>query len=240
MTRKVMFEFMAILVVVLLAPVVAAQEPQVLKTDKEKESYAIGVDLARNLRRQGIEAETEAMLKGMRDVFTRSELLLTEEDLQVALSTFQTEMKLTRARAARYVQDLNKTKGDAFRAENKMKEGVVTLPSGLQYKVLREGYGKKPTATDTVEINYRGTLIDGTEFDSSYSRRQSTTLKVSGVIKGWEEALQLMPAGSKWELVIPPELAYGANGRSYGKRVPGLYIGPYETLIFELELVSIH
>jgi FKBP-type peptidyl-prolyl cis-trans isomerase len=239
MNLKNTLKLAAVLTVVLLAGQAAAQEPPVLKTDKEKMSYAIGVDLARNFQRQRIDAETDALLKGMRDVLSRSKLLMTEEDLHVALNTFQTELKQTRSRAVKAVASENKKKGEDFLAANKVREGVVTLPSGLQYKVLKEGDGKKPTGTDTVEVNYRGTLIDGTEFDSSYSRGQPATLKVTGVIKGWSEALQLMPVGSKWQIFIPSELAYGAAGHSYGKRVGGFNIGPNETLIMEVELLAI-
>jgi FKBP-type peptidyl-prolyl cis-trans isomerase len=233
------FKFMAILSVVLLATAVFAQEPQALKTDKEKMSYAIGVDIARNFQRQRIDADTDALLKGMRDVLSRSKLAMSEEELYAALNEFQTELKQTRARTVAAAAAQNKQKSDAFLAANKTKEGVVTLLSGLQYKILKEGDGKKPTGDDTVEVNYRGTLLDGAEFDSSFARGQPATLKVAGVIKGWAEALQLMPVGSKWELFIPPELAYGAAGHSYGKRVGGRNVGPNETLIFEVELLAI-
>jgi FKBP-type peptidyl-prolyl cis-trans isomerase len=203
MIRIVILKVMAIVGMTFLTAPLFAQEPEALKTDKEKVSYAIGVDIARNFQRQGIDAETDALLRGMRDVLSRSKLLLSEEELRVALNEFQTELKQTRARSVRYVVEDNKRKGDAFLAANRAKEGVVTLPSGLQYKILKEGDGRKPTDTDTVEVNYRGTLIDGTEFDSSYGRGQPATLKVTGFIKGWTEALQLMPVGSKWQLFIP-------------------------------------
>jgi UDP-GlcNAc:undecaprenyl-phosphate/decaprenyl-phosphate GlcNAc-1-phosphate transferase len=229
----------AVLTLVFLACQATAQEPPVLKTEKEKMSYAIGVDLARNFQRQRIDAETDALLKGMRDVLSRSKLLMSEEELYAALNEFQTEQKQTRGRALRAVASENKKNGDAFLASNKTKEGVMTLPSGLQYRILKEGDGKKPTDTDTVEVNYRGILIDGTEFDNSYSRKQPATLKVTGAIKGWTEALQLMPVGSKWQLFIPSELGYGTKGHSYGKRIGGFNIGPNETLIFEVELVAI-
>jgi FKBP-type peptidyl-prolyl cis-trans isomerase len=230
---------MTILGVILLITVAAAQEPQGPKTEKEKISYAIGVDLARNFQRQGINAEVDALLKGMRDVLTRSKLLMSEEELYTAMNTFQTELKQARSKTAASVAADNKRKGDAFLSANKAKEGVVTLPSGLQYKILTEGNGPKPTDADTVDVNYRGTLVDGTEFDSSYGRGQPATLKVNGIIKGWSEGLQLMPVGSKWQLFIPSELAYGAAGHAYGKRVPGHNIGPNEALVFEVELLAI-
>jgi len=133
----------------------------------------------------------------------------------------------------------NKKKGDNFLAANKAKEGVVTLPSGLQYKILKEGNGQKPKETDTVEMNYQGTLIDGTVFDSSYSRGPPSVLKITGVIPGLKQALQLMRVGSKWQIFVPSELAYGVTGHAYGKRVGGFNIGPNETLIFEVELLAI-
>ena len=128
--------------------------------------------------------------------------------------------------------EVNKKEGDAFLAANKTKDGVVTLPSGLQYKILTQGTGPKPTPTDSVVCNYKGTLLNGTEFDSSYKRGQPATFPVGGVIKGWTEALQLMPVGSKWQLFVPSDLAYGQRG-------PGGGIGPNSTLVFEVELISI-
>ncbi len=239
MILKKMAVWMAVFCVGFPAAFVSAQQSSVLKTEKERKSYAIGVDLGKKFQKQGIDADSDALLKGMRDVLTRSTLLMTEEDLQAALNDFQTEMKQTRARAVRYVAQDNKTKGDAFLAANKTKEGVVTLPGGLQYKILKAGSGAKPTEADTVVVKYRGNLIDGTEFDSSYGRGQPATFKMAGVIPGWKEALKLMPVGSQWQLFIPPELAYGAKGLAYGTRGSGVKIGPYETLIYELELVAI-
>jgi UDP-GlcNAc:undecaprenyl-phosphate/decaprenyl-phosphate GlcNAc-1-phosphate transferase len=238
MRLKVTWMLMAVLTVVMLEAQVSAQEIPVLKM--QKESYAVGVDLARNLKRQGIAADADALAKGVRDELSGAKLLMTEEDLRAALNEFQAELKQTRARAVRYVAQDNKIKGDAFLAENKAKEGVVSLPSGLQYKILKEGNGKRPTEADSVEVNYRGTLLDGTEFDNSYTRGQPGTFKVTGVIPGWKEALKLMAVGSKWQLFIPSELAYGANGHAYGKRGSDRrIIGPNETLIFELELLAI-
>ncbi|MEN6437412.1 MAG: FKBP-type peptidyl-prolyl cis-trans isomerase [Syntrophobacter sp.] len=210
----------------------SAADTVVLKSDKEKQSYAIGVDLARNLKRRGIVAESEALSKGVRDEIAGAKLLMSEDELRVQLNAFQVEMKRTRARTVGAFAETNKSDGDAFLAANETKEGVVTLPSGLQYKILKEGSGKKPTEDDMVEVNYRGTFINGAEFDNSYRRGQPATFKVTGVIPGWTEALKLMPVGSKWQLYIPPQLAYGEHGS-------GRKIGPNATLIYDLELLAV-
>jgi FKBP-type peptidyl-prolyl cis-trans isomerase FklB len=232
MTMKMILKWMMILGVVLLAAQVGAEETLLLKTQKEKASYAIGVDLARNFKRLGIEVDVDVFLKALRDVFSGEKLLMSEEDLRATMNTFQAELRQKQAQAMRIAAEDNKKEGDVFLAENKTKEGVVTLPSGLQFKILKAGDGKKPTEADTVEVNYRGILINGTEFDSSYGRGQSATFKVTGVIPGWKEALKLMPAGSKWQIFIPPQLAYGERGA-------GRDIGPNATLIFEIELFAI-
>lgn len=209
-----------------------AQDPPAGKPRDAKTSYAVGVDLAKNLQRQEIEFDVDALLHGMRDILTKSKLQMTEEELQAALNAFQTDVKMHRARPLRYVSNLNKAAGDAYLADNAKKEGVVSLPSGLQYKVLKEGNGKRPAETDTVECNYRGTLVNGTEFDSSYRRGTATALKVAAVVPGLKEALQRMPVGSKWQVVVPPQLGYGEKGL-----LPK--IEPYETLVFEIELLSV-
>ncbi len=212
----------------------AADEQETKKdsmSKKEKVSYSIGVDMARNIRRHGVEVDMDLVTKGLRDVLSGGKLLMTDDELRKTLNTFQAEIKLKQIQARRMAAEDNRKKGEAFLAENKKKEGVVTLPSGLQYKILKEGNGKKPTEADTVECNYRGTLIDGTALDSSKTGKPDT-LKVAGIIPGWKEALQLMPVGSKWQLFIPPHLAYGERGAGQ--------IGPNATLIFELELLVIH
>ncbi len=217
----------------------SGQETAPLKNERDKQIYAVGVDLARNLKRQGFAAtEADALAKGVRDELTGAKLLLSEEELRAALNTFQTEVKKSRARPMAVAADDNRKRGEAFLAENKKKSGVVTLPSGLQYKILKEGDGKKPTEADMVLVNYRGTLVDGTEFDNSYSRGEPTTFKVTGVMPGWTEALQLMPVGSRWQLFIPSELAYGEKGSGLERRA-GRKIAPNETLIFEVELLAI-
>jgi len=217
---------------VLLAAQASAGEAPVLKTEKDKTSYGIGVDVARNFKGLGIDLDLDILIKALRDVYSGEKLLMTEEELRVTMNAYRAELMQKQAVAQRKAAEENQKKGDAFLAENKTKEGIVALPSGLQYKILNAGNGKTPTDADTVECHYRGTLIDGTEFDSSYRRGQPITLGVTGLIAGWREALKLMPVGSKWQLFIPPKLAYGARGA-------GRDIGPNATLIFEVELLAI-
>lgn len=215
-----------------LAAQASAEEAPVLKTQKDKMSYSIGAEAGRNFKRLGVEVDTDLLVKGLRDALSGEKLLMTDEELRAAMTAYQAEVRQKQAQAARLAAENNKKAGDAFLAENTTKEGIVTLPSGLQYKILKAGDGKRPTEADRVECNYRGTLISGTEFDSSYRRGQPATFKVSGVIPGWREALKLMPVGSKWQLFIPPQLAYGERGT-------GRDIGPNATLIFEVELLAI-
>lgn len=204
-----------------------------LTTDKQKSSYAIGMNWGTGLHRQNIDIDSAALIQGMKDALSGGKTLLTVEEAQAALTKLQGELQAKQQAKAKEDEAKNKKQGDDFLAANKTKEGVVTLPSGLQYKILTPGTGPKPTASDSVVCNYRGTLVDGTEFDSSYKRGEPATFPVSGVIKGWTEALQLMPVGSKWQLVVPSDLAYGARGTPNGP------IGPDSTLIFEVELISI-
>jgi FKBP-type peptidyl-prolyl cis-trans isomerase len=218
--------------ITLLAGMALAQDAPALKTPKDKLSYALGMDVANTLRRQSIEIDPTLFSKGFSDVYSGGKLLLSDEDARAVIGDMQKEMRRKAEEARAQSADNNKKVGDTFLAENKKAQGVVTLPSGLQYKVLKAGDGKKPTLEDTVVCQYRGTLIDGKEFDSSYKRNEPATFPVKGVIKGWTEALQLMPVGSKWELFIPPDLAYGERGA-------GADIGPNSTLIFDVELVSI-
>jgi FKBP-type peptidyl-prolyl cis-trans isomerase FklB len=213
----------------------AASSPNIpaLPTDKDKISYAIGMNIGKGLHKDDIEVDPNLLLRGLKDGLSGGQTLMTDDQVQSTMTQLQGQlrqkMEAQRAEAA----ETNKKEGDAFLAANKTKPGVVALPSGLQYKVLTQGTGPKPTASDTVTCNYRGTLINGTEFDSSAKHGgQPATFPVSGVIKGWTEALQLMPVGSKWQLYIPPTLAYGPRGA-------GGDIGPDATLIFDVELVSI-
>ena len=225
-------KWMMITVAGLLASQTSAFAAQELHSELEKTSYAVGADLGRNIQRQGITFDVEALLGGMRDALARSEFRMTEAELQATLNAFQTDLKLKRARPLQLVATKNKSDGDAFLAANKVKEGVITLPSGVQYRVLKEGQGRKPAAGDAVECHYRGTLIDGTEFDNSYRRGQPAALQVKAVVPGFAEALQLMTEGSKWQVFVPAQHAYGDKGS-------GSKIEPFATLIFEFELLSI-
>jgi FKBP-type peptidyl-prolyl cis-trans isomerase FklB len=218
---------------------VSAEEAPVFKTKKDKLSYVIGVDMGRTLNRQGIEVDLDIVTRGLKDGLSGEKLLMTEAELRTTVNTLQIEIRRKQAemrqkeiRNTVASAEDNKKKGDAFLAENKTKEGVVTLPSGLQYKILKAGGGRKPMDDDTVEVRYRGTLIDGTEFDRSPPDGKPATFKVAGVIPGWGEALKIMPVGSKWQLFIPPHLAYAQRGA-------GRVIGPNATLIFDLELIAI-
>jgi len=214
--------------IVLLVSQVSAQEKPALKSQKEKMSYIIGMDIGNNLKKQSIDIDPNILAKGVKDAFSGSQPLLNEQEIRETTMAFQKEMMAKQEEAAKK----NKKEGEAFLAENKKKEGVKTLPSGLQYKVIKAGTGKKPKLTDSVTTHYRGTLINGTEFDSSYRRGQPVSFQVNGVIPGWTEALQLMEEGAKWQLFIPSNLAYGERGA-------GRDIGPNATLIFEIELLSI-
>ncbi|MBS1126794.1 MAG: FKBP-type peptidyl-prolyl cis-trans isomerase [Nitrospirae bacterium] len=226
------FLWSMLLGVVLLASQAGAEEKKAFQTPKEKQSYSIGADIGNKLKSQSIDVDPDALAQGLKDAISGNKLLMTEQEIKESLSSLQKEMMEKQAERTKQLSEKNKKEGDAFLAENRKKEGVKTLPSGLQYKVITEGTGKTPKAEDTVITNYRGTLIDGTEFDSSYKRGQPATFPVKGVIPGWTEALQLMKEGSKWELFIPASLAYGERGA-------GNLIGPYTTLIFEIELISV-
>jgi FKBP-type peptidyl-prolyl cis-trans isomerase FklB len=204
-----------------------------LTTQKQKASYAVGANIGRGLHRDGVDVDPAIVARGLRDALAGAKLQLTDEEMKAALTTLTAEMKKKQDAETAAVSEANKKEGETFLAANKSKEGVTTLPDGLQYKILTPGNGPKPTPTDTVVANYKGTLINGTEFDSSYKRGQPVTFPVGQVIKGWTEVLQLMPVGSKWEVYIPSDLAYGPQGPGRGP------IGPNETLIFEIELVSI-
>lgn len=205
-----------------------AQQGAVLKDQKDKVSYTIGVNIGNNLKKQGIDINPELIARGLKDAVTGTKTLLTDAEMAEVMAAFQKVQQ-------QQISDLaakNQKEGAAFLAANKTKEGVKTLPSGLQYKVIKAGTGAKPKVGDTVKANYKGSLIDGSVFDSSEQHGGPATFQVDRVIKGWTEALQLMEVGSKWQLFIPSELAYQETGA-------GEVIGPNATLIFDVELVSI-
>jgi FKBP-type peptidyl-prolyl cis-trans isomerase FklB len=205
-----------------------------LTTQKQKNSYALGMSIGLGLKKQGVADSIDSALavRGMREALAGGKTAMTEDEMKAALQQLRTQFQATQEAKAHEAGSSARKEGDTFLATNKAKDGIKVLPDGLQYKVLTEGNGPKPAATDTVTVNYRGTLIDGKEFDSSYKRGQPASFPVNGVIKGWTEALQLMPVGSKWQLFIPADLAYGDRGA-------GADIGPGATLIFEVELLSI-
>ena len=223
-----MQRFMSVVCAVALTGVTmsgTASEKVELKTDQEKNGYSVGYDIGRSLQRQLADVDAESMARGLKDAMGGVAPALPDQEIQQRFATVRQE-------SAKKIVEKNKKDGEAFLAKNKGEKGVKTTASGLQYKVITAGKGKQPTAEDTVTVNYRGTLIDGTEFDSSYKRNQPATFPVKGVIAGWTEALPLMKEGSKWMLYIPANLAYGERGA-------GNMIGPNSTLIFEVELLSI-
>lgn len=203
-----------------------------LKDQKEKVSYSIGLNIGNDFKTQGVDVDTNILLKGMTDALSGAQPMLTEEQIQETLTQLQKDMVAKQETMAKEAAEKNKAAGAAFLAENGKKEGVTTLPSGLQYKVIEEGAGATPTLESTVTVHYKGTLVDGKEFDSSYSRNEPATFPVGGVIPGWTEAMQLMKEGAKWQIVIPSELAYGERGA-------GPVIGPNSTLVFEVELIKV-
>lgn len=203
-----------------------------MKDMTEKFSYALGMNLGSNLHKQSVDINPEIFKRGMQDAIAGNKMLLTEAEANEVVKQMEASVREKMQGMAKEMGEKNKQEGTAFLEANKSKEGVVALPSGLQYKVLTQGTGPKPALSDVVVCNYRGTLLNGKEFDSSYKRGQPASFPVSGVIKGWTEVLQLMPVGSKYQLFIPPDLAYGERGA-------GADIQPNSTLIFEVELISI-
>jgi FKBP-type peptidyl-prolyl cis-trans isomerase len=211
---------------------VVADPAVALDTTEKRLSYGIAYGLGQRLKQDGVPLDTAAFSAGIEDAFEGNEALLSEEEIGTEMQAYQENQAQEQEAAMGQVAAENASEGAAFLAENAKAEGVVVLESGLQYKVLTAGEGPKPTAEDTVEVHYRGTLIDGTEFDSSYTRGSTVSFGVTQVISGWTEALQLMPSGSKWQLYIPSDLAYGAGGA-------GGVIGPNATLLFDVELIQI-
>ena len=219
------------LAAVLVASIGLAQNKTPLKDQKDKASYSIGYDIGTTFKKQNVELNPDALFSGLKDALSGKEAM-SKEERDKTLADFQKEMVEKQAATTKAAGEKNTVDGEKFLAENKKKEGVKTTASGLQYKVLKEGTGASPKPTETVVTNYKGTLLDGTEFDSSYKRNEPATFPVNRVIPGWTEALQLMKPGSKYQLFIPSKLAYGERGA-------GKDIGPNSALIFEVELLSI-
>ena len=223
--------FLTVILSVGVAAPLFADGTNILSDEKSRVSYAIGMMLGHNWQQQGLEVDPDVAAQAIKTIQANGTTLLTQAEMQETLTAFQQTFKLKQQKMQAEKAVKNKAEGEAFLAKNKDKAGVVTLPDGLQYTVLTNGNGASPTANDTVTVNYRGTLLDGTEFDSSYKRGQPASFPVNGVIHGWTEALQLMKPGSKWKLFIPSELAYGESGRPS--------IPPNSVLIFEVELLSV-
>ena len=223
-----------ILVVLVGLAVVAcpALAEEQFKTNQEKVGYAIGMNIGKNMMAQNVDVDPDQVAAGLKAAFKGEETLLSEEEMGQVLMAFQQEMQMKQMAEMAAEAAKNQQVADEFLAANAKKEGVVALDSGLQYKVLSSGEGATPTAESTVEVHYRGTLVDGTEFDSSYERGEPVSFPVNGVIPGWTEALQLMKEGDKWQLVIPPQLAYAERG------APPV-IPPNAALVFEVELLKV-
>ncbi|MDP1604746.1 MAG: FKBP-type peptidyl-prolyl cis-trans isomerase [Legionella sp.] len=211
----------------------AAPDATTLNSDLDKLSYSIGADLGKNFKKQGIDINPAVMAKGLQDGMSGSQLILTDDQMKDVLNKFQKDLMAKRNAEFTQKAEANKVKGDAFLNQNKAQAGVVTLPSGLQYKIIENGKGAKPGKDDSVTVDYTGKLIDGQVFDSSEKAGKPATFKVSQVIPGWTEALQLMPAGSTWEIYVPAGLAYGT-------RSMGGPIGPNETLVFKIHLIAVN
>jgi FKBP-type peptidyl-prolyl cis-trans isomerase FklB len=227
-----MKRFLAGLLIVGIAaiPAIAAEKAK-LTTEKEKLGYSIGYVNGMNMKQDGIDVSTEQLARGVRDGYAGKKSVMTEDEIKVTLAAYEQKLRAKQAEEFKKIGDANKKAGDAFLAENKKKEGVVTLPSGVQYREIKAGTGKQPKETDSVKVHYAGSLIDGTEFDSSIKRGEPATFAVNGVVKGFSEVLQIMKEGAKWQVVIPSGLAYGEQGRGP--------IGPNQTLLFELELIQV-
>jgi FKBP-type peptidyl-prolyl cis-trans isomerase FklB len=221
-----------LLVVPLVAACRAASEPLTLDSEDEKVNYSVGYQIGGDFKRQGVPLRADALVAGIRDALEGGQPRLPEEEQRATLVELKRRIVATEQASRQAQGEKNLAAARAFLERNRTREGVTTLPSGLQYKVLKEGTGPKPSTTDVVTVHYRGTLLDGTEFDSSYGRNQPATFPLNRVIKGWTEALQLMGRGAKWELYIPPELAYGERGA-------GAMIPPQSALVFEVELLDV-
>ena len=214
-------------VFIFLYPIITNVYAVKIETDLEKLSYSMGIFLGQSVNRQEMDVDIPAFMQAVEDVLNNAEKKLTDDEMQKIIDTYRKKEQEQQVAES----DNNKLNGENFLADNKTKDGVVVLPSGLQYKIIKNGKGKKPVADSKVLVHYRGTLIDGTEFDNSYARGEPIWLGLNQVIKGWQEALQLMSVGSKWQIVIPSNLAYGEQGSGR--------IGSNSTLLFDIELLSI-
>ncbi len=212
--------------------VLAQKKEAALNTEKQQVSYSIGVSIGQNFKIQEVDVDTDILLRGIKDALANANLRMTEQEMNECMNKFQTDMIAKQQTRQKISGGKNQQEGEAFLAENKKKDGVVTTSSGLQYKVVKIGVGAKPKSTDTVEVHYRGTTLDGKEFDSSYKHGQTTSFRLDQMIKGWIEGVQLMPVGSKFQFFIPSTLAFGERGA-------GADIGPNATVIFDVELISI-
>lgn len=228
--RSILIVIMSMFLVVVSAN---AEDKTSLKSEKDKLSYSLGYGFGENMKKQGIDIKADIAAQGLKDSLSGKKGLMTDKEIEETMAAFQKEFLAKKREEAQKIAEKNKKEGEDFLAENKKKAGVKTTSSGLQYKIIKKGTGKTPTSTDSVTVNYRGTLIDGTEFDSSFKRGTPATFQVGGVIRGWTEALQLMKEGAKWQLFIPSGLAYGQRGA-------GGLIGPDAVLIFEVELISVN
>jgi FKBP-type peptidyl-prolyl cis-trans isomerase FklB len=208
-----------------------AEDAAALKTDKDKLSYSIGASIGKNLRKEGSEIDVELLIKGLKTAMAGEKTLIQDKDIRQVMGSYQNELRQHAMANKQQAMEVNKKKGEAFLAENKAKPGIVALPSGVQYKIIKAGNGRLPVDSDMLSVNYRGTLIDGTEFDATEPGHPAN-LKLSSLIAGWKEAVKMMPEGSKWQIFIPSQLGYGERG-------VGGDIGPNEVLVFELELVAI-
>jgi FKBP-type peptidyl-prolyl cis-trans isomerase FklB len=222
----------AVLAVVAIGVSLAAEKPD-LKNENDKISYSVGYQVGGDFRRQGVELDPDLLVKGMQDAMSGGKPLMTQEEMNKTLVDLKRKVVTAQREEQKKAAEKNMAEGKKFLEGNARKDGVTTLPSGLQYKVTAKGTGASPKKTDSVTVHYKGTLIDGTEFDSSYKRGKPATFRVDGVIAGWTEALQLMKPGAKWQLFIPANLAYGERGA-------GSRIGPNRTLIFEVELIKVN
>jgi len=235
-TKEILMKYAGIVGAIALGLALSAcqstQHKVEIKTLQDSVSYGIGMDIGKNLKAQMIDVNPDVIAQALKDVNSNGKMMLTDEQARSAMMAFQSQMMAKHEEKMKAAGEKNKREGEVFLAENKKKEGVVTLPSGVQYRILTAGTGKKPKAKDNVIVSYRGSLIDSTEFDNSYKRGEPVTFPVSGIIKGLSEAIQLMPLGSKWQIFIPSDLGYGAQGA-------GTLVTPNATLIFEIELLGI-